>query len=42
MRKHVEKESNDPKAVITTYEGKHNHDPPMARSNKQDVIGISY
>uniref|UniRef100_A0A1J3I790 Putative WRKY transcription factor 20 n=1 Tax=Noccaea caerulescens TaxID=107243 RepID=A0A1J3I790_NOCCA len=33
VRKHVERASHDPKAVITTYEGKHNHDVPTARSN---------
>ncbi|WZY81251.1 hypothetical protein YC2023_027635 [Brassica napus] len=33
VRKHVERASHDPKAVITTYEGKHNHDVPMVRSN---------
>ena len=32
VRKHVERSSKDPKAVITTYEGKHNHDVPVARS----------
>lgn len=30
MRKHVERASHDPKAVITTYEGKHNHDVPSS------------
>jgi len=30
VRKHVERASHDPKAVITTYEGKHNHDVPAA------------
>lgn len=33
MRKHVERASNDPKSVITTYEGKHNHDVPAARNS---------
>ncbi|KAK8923412.1 putative WRKY transcription factor 20 [Platanthera zijinensis] len=32
VRKHVERASHDPKAVITTYEGKHNHDVPAAKS----------
>ena len=32
VRKHVERSSKDPKAVITTYEGKHNHDVPAAKS----------
>lgn len=31
MRKHVERAAHDIKAVITTYEGKHNHDVPAAR-----------
>ncbi|KAF7820504.1 putative WRKY transcription factor 4 [Senna tora] len=33
VRKHVERASTDPKAVITTYEGKHNHDVPAARNS---------
>ncbi|CAI8587990.1 unnamed protein product [Vicia faba] len=33
VRKHVERASTDPKAVITTYEGKHNHDVPSAKTN---------
>lgn len=33
MRKHVERASHDLKAVITTYEGKHNHDVPAARGS---------
>ncbi|URD94141.1 hypothetical protein MUK42_00903 [Musa troglodytarum] len=35
VRKHVERASNDPRSVITTYEGKHNHDVPAARSRPQ-------
>ncbi|KFK29179.1 hypothetical protein AALP_AA7G099700 [Arabis alpina] len=33
VRKHVERASHDPKAVITTYEGKHNHDVPLSKSS---------
>lgn len=33
VRKHVERASNDPRSVITTYEGKHNHDIPAARGS---------
>lgn len=32
VRKHVERASHDPKSVITTYEGKHNHNVPTART----------
>ncbi|KAG8658320.1 probable WRKY transcription factor 20 [Manihot esculenta] len=39
VRKHVERASHDPKAVITTYEGKHNHDVPTARSSSHDTVG---
>jgi hypothetical protein len=35
----VERASHDPKAVITTYEGKHNHDVPAARSSSHDMAG---
>ncbi|KAJ0457372.1 putative transcription factor WRKY family [Helianthus annuus] len=31
VRKHVERAPSDPKSVVTTYEGKHNHDIPVAR-----------
>ncbi|KAF2291312.1 hypothetical protein GH714_022593 [Hevea brasiliensis] len=33
VRKHVERASHDHRAVITTYEGKHNHDIPAARGS---------
>ncbi|PKA51353.1 putative WRKY transcription factor 2 [Apostasia shenzhenica] len=33
VRKHVERASHDLKSVITTYEGKHNHDVPTARNS---------
>ncbi|KAI9115749.1 hypothetical protein K1719_013418 [Acacia pycnantha] len=39
VRKHVERASHDPKAVITTYECKHNHDVPTARSSSHDTAG---
>nr|GMD61200.1 WRKY transcription factor WRKY24-like isoform X2 [Ipomoea batatas] len=31
VRKHVERAPQDTRSVITTYEGKHNHDVPAAR-----------
>jgi hypothetical protein len=40
VRKHVERASTDPKAVITTYEGKHNHDVPVARNSSHDNAGL--
>uniref|UniRef100_A0A0D6QV38 WRKY domain-containing protein n=1 Tax=Araucaria cunninghamii TaxID=56994 RepID=A0A0D6QV38_ARACU len=39
VRKHVERASHDPKAVITTYEGKHNHDVPAPRNSNHDNTG---
>nr|AFK47229.1 unknown [Lotus japonicus] len=33
VRKHVERAAHDIKSVITTYEGKHNHDVPAARGS---------
>ncbi|XP_020595512.1 WRKY transcription factor WRKY24-like isoform X2 [Phalaenopsis equestris] len=35
VRKHVERASHDLRSVITTYEGKHNHDVPAARGSRQ-------
>ncbi|XP_044480134.1 probable WRKY transcription factor 3 [Mangifera indica] len=37
VRKHVERAPTDPKAVITTYEGKHNHDVPASRNSSQNA-----
>lgn len=31
VRKHVERAPSDPRSVVTTYEGKHNHDIPVSR-----------
>ena len=36
VRKHVERSSTDRGAVITTYEGKHNHDVPVAKNRHHD------
>ncbi|CAI9758865.1 unnamed protein product [Fraxinus pennsylvanica] len=33
VRKHIERASHDMRAVITAYEGKHNHDVPAARGS---------
>lgn len=33
VRKHVERAAQDLRSVITTYEGKHNHDVPAARGS---------
>ncbi|CAL9060335.1 unnamed protein product, partial [Musa banksii] len=41
VRKHVERASTDPKAVITTYEGKHNHDVPAARSSNHSMLNAN-
>ncbi|XP_016445312.1 WRKY transcription factor 44 [Nicotiana tabacum] len=35
MRKFVERTTDDPKAFITTYEGKHNHSVPNRRPNSE-------
>ncbi|MQL78330.1 hypothetical protein Taro_010746 [Colocasia esculenta] len=41
VRKHVERASHDLKSVITTYEGKHNHDVPAARNSSHANAGPS-
>ncbi|CAL9763356.1 unnamed protein product [Musa acuminata subsp. burmannicoides] len=37
VRKHVERAPTDPKSVITTYEGKHNHDVPTSRNSSRNL-----
>ncbi|KAK6157871.1 hypothetical protein DH2020_012119 [Rehmannia glutinosa] len=37
VRKHVERAATDPKAVITTYEGKHTHDVPAAKTSSHST-----
>lgn len=37
----MERASNDLKSVITTYEGKHNHDVPAARNSNQGNNAVS-
>ncbi|KAF8099860.1 hypothetical protein N665_0236s0021 [Sinapis alba] len=39
VRKHVERASHDLKSVITTYEGKHDHDVPAARNSSHGGAG---
>ncbi|XP_059278347.1 probable WRKY transcription factor 4 [Lycium ferocissimum] len=41
VRKQVERAPSDPKAVITTYEGKHNHDVPAARNSSHNTANNS-
>ncbi|OIW13262.1 hypothetical protein TanjilG_25741 [Lupinus angustifolius] len=41
VRKHVERASHDLKSVITTYEGKHDHDIPAARSSSHINVAAS-
>lgn len=41
VRKHIERAASDPKAVVTTYEGKHNHDVPAARTSSHNTANSS-
>ncbi|XP_073291606.1 probable WRKY transcription factor 26 [Primulina huaijiensis] len=38
VRKHVERASHDSKSVITTYEGRHNHDVPAPRGGGSHAL----
>ena len=40
VRKQIERASTDPRCVLTTYTGRHNHDPP-GRGNKAAAGGSS-
>uniref|UniRef100_A0ACD5UZX6 Uncharacterized protein n=1 Tax=Avena sativa TaxID=4498 RepID=A0ACD5UZX6_AVESA len=41
VKKHIERSSEEPHAVITTYEGKHIHDVPASR-NRSQATGQPY
>ncbi|KAL5203180.1 hypothetical protein ABZP36_014132 [Zizania latifolia] len=41
VRKHVERASHDTRAVITTYEGKHNHDVPIGRGGGRALSALA-
>ncbi|TVU46511.1 hypothetical protein EJB05_06052, partial [Eragrostis curvula] len=41
VKKHIERSSQDPKAVITTYEGKHSHDVPAARNSSHAAANVN-
>ncbi|CAN1180170.1 WRKY transcription factor WRKY24 [Linum perenne] len=38
VRKHVERASTDLRSVVTTYEGKHNHDVPAVRGSSHTAV----
>ncbi|KAK8665973.1 hypothetical protein V6N13_006127 [Hibiscus sabdariffa] len=40
VRKHVERASDDPRAFITTYEGKHNHEMPLRNTNHAAAASV--
>ncbi|KAI3465527.1 hypothetical protein Pfo_022190 [Paulownia fortunei] len=39
VKKHVERASHDPKLVITSYEGEHDHEMPPCRTVSQNTTG---
>ncbi|CAN1121159.1 WRKY transcription factor 1 [Linum perenne] len=40
VKKHVERASHDPKVVITSYEGEHDHDMPPSRTVTNNIAGL--
>ncbi|VFQ97747.1 unnamed protein product [Cuscuta campestris] len=40
VKKRVEREKEDPRNVITTYEGTHNHEDPQPSSQQQKSLGM--
>ncbi|CAL1356251.1 unnamed protein product [Linum trigynum] len=40
VKKHVERASHDPKVVITSYEGEHDHDMPPSRTVTHNIPGL--
>ncbi|URD96429.1 WRKY transcription factor [Musa troglodytarum] len=38
VRKHIERSPTDPESVLTSYEGKHNHDVPAARNSSRSTV----
>ncbi|KAJ0989540.1 hypothetical protein J5N97_007896 [Dioscorea zingiberensis] len=41
VRKHVERASEDAKAVVITYEGKHNHDMPTPKNGSDTTASVT-
>ncbi|WCJ37417.1 WRKY DNA-binding protein 3 [Euphorbia peplus] len=41
VKKHVERASHDPKVVITSYEGQHDHNMPASRTITQNAGGLN-
>ncbi|XP_011048957.1 PREDICTED: WRKY transcription factor 1 [Populus euphratica] len=41
VKKHVERASHDPKLVITSYEGQHDHDMPPSRTITHNTTGLN-
>ncbi|KAL0402707.1 UNVERIFIED_CONTAM: putative WRKY transcription factor 2 [Sesamum latifolium] len=41
VRKHVERAANDIKSVVTTYEGKHNHEVPCSKNGSLVISDVA-